>query len=948
MTGFSGDTLASALMANDAAIVGRSFKYHRPRGILGAREEDPNGLVDLGTSPRQEPNARATMTPLSEGLVVRSINCWPGPEFDIGAVIGLAAPLLRAGFYYKTFMWPYWHLFEPTVRCLAGLGQAPTGVDPDRYDHRSAYCDVLIVGGGLAGLRTALHLAPSGMRVTLVEQDHRFGGALVAGSEALDGLDGGAWVALAVATLGRHQNVTLLTDATATGHYDHRWVTVSQRHRAADPTGPRETLWTIRAKNTVIATGAHERPMVFRNNDRPGVMLASAVREFAGRYGVAAGRKVLFAGNNSSVYQTAFDAQDRGINVVGIIDTRSATGGAASAEAAAVRRIPVFPRTDVEDVLGGRQVRGVRLSGPDGVRNVGCDCLAVSGGWSPVLHLMSHGAGKLVWDDARLCFMPPALVDGMIAVGSANGRFDSESVLADARRAADWVARVSPGAEAPASGVTYSIEERWKEVARPGSCWVDLLHDVTVQDVKIAVREGFASVEHFKRYTTNGMAPDQGKTPSIISMAILARETGRLIAEAGTTKFRPPYTPVTLGALAGPYRGGQYEPRWRLALNDWHIEHGGRMDTYGGWTRPAYYSPAGETEQEAIAQEVSLVRSGVGMLDYSALGKIDVIGPDAAKFLDLVYMNSVSTLKPGGARYGLMLNETGSIRDDGVFGRLSETHFMLTTTSGGAAATAGWIGEWHQCEWPGLDVIIQPFTTYWGTISVAGPSARQVMQQVASDIDFSAAGFPHMSIREGKLGGTPVRIMRVSFSGEITYEISMPFRRMMAIWTALLESGRGFGIRPFGLEALLVMRIEKGFIHVGSETDSATLPADFGYGQLGAKKDVHFIGRRSLHSPFALNPNREHLVGLEPLDGATILHAGGQVVAAPRRPATTEGRVTSGCWSPTLGRPIALAVVRRGRERHGDNVAVYQRGRFVLARIVAPVFFDAAGERMNG
>ncbi len=959
LVGLTGDTLASALLANDVSIVARSFKYHRPRGIVGLREEDMGGIVDLGIDPRVEPNALATMTPLRDGLMARSVNCWPNVDFDIGAVWGFAKPVLAAGFYYKTFMWPHWRWFEPAIRANSGLGRAPRGPDPDLYEHDSAHCDVLVVGAGPAGLRAATLLAAANLSVIIVEQDTEVGGSLLTRSAMIEGMAGSAWAARVVNSLRARPNVTVMTDATATGHYDGNWATVHQKLATdASSTTARSRFLCIRAGTVVLASGAHERPLPFPNNDRPGVMLASAVAGYANRFGVATGRSIAFMVNNTSGYSSALDCHDCGIAVAAIIDVRPRAEEPLAA-ACAARRIEIVAGAMVTNVFGRRRVRGIEVALLDrsARRRIACDCLGMAGGWSPLVHLSSHGAARPVWDVDRLCFLPADLPDGIVAAGAVNGHFDLSDALDDADRCAAALAgsRV-PGEEpthpsaaaiVPPSPVPYASTAFWGARTEKAirSSWIDFLHDVTASDIGVAVRENFTSIEHFKRYTTIGMAPDQGKTSNVTGMAVLARETDRDIADIGTTKFRPPYTPVTLGALAGAERGALYRPLRRLPLHEWHLAHGGKMEDYGGWLRPAYY----QANDSAIGAEVLLVRRKVGILDYSPLGKIDIVGPDAVAFLNLIYMNDVGTLKTGRARYGLLLREDGSILDDGVFCRLADQHFMMTTTSSGATATSQWLQRWHQCEWPHMDIVIQPFTTHWGTITLSGPAARAVVCRLCSDIDFSANAFPHMSVRTGTIEGISVRVLRVSFTGELTYEISAPVTDIPVLWHHVLEAGSDHGIAAFGIEALMVMRTEKGFVHVGAETDPTTVPDDIGFGRLGATKKVHFIGRRSLTSAKAQMANRGQLVGLEPLDGRTILTAGAQIVAGPleTRPVRTQGRVTSGYWSPSAGRPIALAVLERGRERHQDEVEVYHGGAVARAKVVAPCFYDPEGIRMN-
>lgn len=952
--GYEGDTLASALMANGVRIVGRSFKYHRPRGIFSAGAEETGAIVQLGKPPFEEPNVLATTVEIYDGMTARSVNCWPNASFDMLAVFGLAKPFFVSGFYYKVFKWPSWKFWSPMVRLMAGLGTIPKMPDPADYDHSHAHTDVLIVGAGPAGLAAALANAKSGKRVMLVDQNGELGGSLLFERVVLSNLPALEWVADVEQYLRALDNVTILTRATASGYYDHNMVTVSERLKDHKPHQPRERFWHIRAGQVILATGAIERPLVFPNNDRPGVMLASAVRHYVNRYGVSPGRRILIATNNDDAYQTALDLQAAGGQVVGVVDARPNSKGSL-VKAVRDSGINIYSGHVVTGTRGRRGVQSVTIAPIDLEANslsaneqmLSCDVVATSGGWSPVVHLHSQSGGKLRFDEVTQSFVPRDYVQDNICIGAANGTFDLMGCLEEgAGEAIIDLPQVEILKTEPLVPL-WDLPTNLKKI-RHAKRWVDLLHDVTASDVVLAARENYVSVEHFKRYTTTGMAMDQGKTSNVNALAILGQATERTIPQVGTTKFRPPYRPVTMGSMAARSTGKLFHPLRHLAVHGWHQDNGALMEDYGGWFRPVCYRKSGESEHNAVTREVQAVRSGVGIMDYSPLGKIDVRGPDAAEFLNRFYVNNVKTLKVGRARYGLMLNEHGTIMDDGVFARLSEDHFWVTTTSGGAARFVQWLEEWRQCEWPDMDVVITSLTTGWGTISLQGPKARHLLSRLETDIDLSKEAFPHMAVRTGSMEGVPTRILRTSFTGELGFEVNVPLSYVRALWERMMDQGAEFDITPFGIEALMIMRTEKGFIHVGVDTDSSSIPDDVGFGPVARKKKDDYVGKRSLFRPDALRDDREGIVGLKavgnkPLRMGSIILKTGYASA----PAPMEGRVTSSYMSPTLGHPVALGVIKGGAKRLGEVVKIYDANGIAQAEIVAPCFYDTKGERLH-
>lgn len=969
--GHPGDTLASALLANGVSLVARSFKYHRPRGIYAAGVEEPNALVQLETGAETLPNVPATTVELYDGLKAASVNCWPSVTFDVGAMVQAAAPMLPAGFYYKTFMAPgsWWPAYEHLIRRIAGLGEAPREPDPDIYDRMHAHCDVLVVGAGPAGLAAALAAGRAGARVILAEQQGAYGGRLLDERTTLDGAPASDWVTAVVAELETLAEVRLLPRTTAFGYYDQNYVALME----CRPTGSatRERLWGVRARQVVLATGAIERPIVFANNDRPGVMLAGAARAYVNRYGVAPGRRVLVFTNNDDAYRTALDLTDAGVAVAAIVDVRSKPEGRMVDEAK-TRGIEVAGGSAVVGTRGRQHVRAVELvsvdaagatqSGP--TRVIECDTIAVSGGWNPTVHLFSQSGGRLRFDDAKACFVPGAAAQALLCTGAANGDFASDACLeggfAAGRAAAagagftdappQKLPVVEPVAENPPQ-TFWSVRPPAGGKGPRGKRFIDIHNDVTVADVELAAREGYGKSEHTKRYTTLGMGPDQGKTGNIHGLAVLADLHGTSIPEVGTTTFRPPYTPVTLGALAGRDIGALADPARTTPMHDWHVRAGAAFEDVGQWKRPWYFPRPGESMHNAVNRECLAARNAVGILDATILGKIDIQGPDAAEFLNRVYTNAWSALGIGRCRYGLMCGEDGMVFDDGVTSRLGENRYLMTTTSGNAARVLAWLEEWLQTEWPHLRVYLNSVTETWATAAICGPQARPLLAQL-TDIDLSPEGFPHMSVQNANVADLPARIFRVSFTGEVSFEINVPARYGLALWTTLMDAGAPYGITPFGTETMHVLRAEKGYIIVGQETDGTVTPIDLGMDWIVSKKK-EFIGKRSFARTDTMRPDRKQLVGLLTEDSNEVLPEGAQIVPERRAqpPLPMIGHVTSSYYSANLGRSIALALVKSGRERMGQPVYVPTtapgRTGTVTATVASPVFFDPDGTRMN-
>jgi sarcosine oxidase subunit alpha len=976
--GYEGDTLASALLANGVHLVGRSYKYHRPRGILSAGTEEPNALVQLREGARTEPNMRSTMVELFDGLKAESQNRWPSLSFDIWSVNNLFSPFLPSGFYNKTFMWPasQWMTYEKFIRNATGLGKGPVGKDPDRYEHRNQWCDVLVAGGGPAGLMAALAAGRAGARVILADEQSEMGGSLLSGTGKIDGKPAVDWVAEIMDELRSMEEVTILQRTSVSGYYDYNLLTLLERvtdHLGDDPDGkiPRQRFWQVRAKQVVLATGAIERPLTFLNNDRPGVMLAGAVRTYVNRYAVLPGRKAIIFTNNDSAYDTALDLQRAGASAT-VVDLRKAPRGAL-VEAARAAGIDIMDGQAIVKVNGGKRVTGVVIRGlsedgktvTGGSRSIGCDLVAMSGGWNPTVHLFSQSRGKLRFDDSLAAFMPDKSFADERSAGACNGSTKLLDCLTEGLKAGLAAARdvgfnvrkapTAPNVDDPEQGGIMPV---WfvpsgKRLGQGGKHFIDFQNDVTAADVHLAHREGYVSVEHLKRYTTTGMGTDQGKTSNVNALAIMADLQGVSIPEAGTTTFRPPWTPTSFGAIAGRNVGEFMDPARLTAMHDWHAEHGAMFEDVGQWKRPWYYPKPGESMADAVSREVLAARSAVAMLDASTLGKIDIQGPDAAEFLNRIYTNAWLKLPVGSCRYGLMLHEDGMVFDDGVTTRLGENRFLMTTTTGGAANVLTWLEEWLQTEWPELKVYCTSVTEQWSTVSVSGPYARHVVGSLTDYDKLGPKDLPFMTMAEMDIAGIPARVYRISFTGELAFEVNVPRRHGLALWQAIWEAGQKFGITPYGTEAMHVLRAEKGFIIVGQETDGTVTPMDMGMDWIVSKKKGDFVGRRSFAREDTARNDRKQLVGLYTEDDPHhVLVEGQQLVkeVKPAPPMKMVGHVTSAYFSPNVGRSIALAVVERGRERMGETLYAprLEGGRPVKVTITDPVFFDKEGVRARG
>ncbi|MFC3087013.1 sarcosine oxidase subunit alpha family protein [Tabrizicola soli] len=967
--GFQGDTLAAGLLANDQLMVGRSFKYHRPRGIVASGPEEPNALVNLGKGSRLEPNQRTTTTELFDGLESTSQNHWPSLEFDVGVVNNYVARFLPAGFYYKTFMHPrpLWkHVFEPIIRQSAGLGKAPKDVDADRYEYAYEFCDVLVIGAGVAGLLAAKSAADAGARVILLEQAPTLGGRAPVDETEVDGTPVEAWLSAIEADLKARDNVTVRVRTCAIGVYDHGYVLADERvadHTPGDGR-PKHRLWRIRTGRIISATGAIERPLSFYGNDIPGVMLASAMRDYVVNYAVSPGDRTVVVTNNDSAYRTALALKAAGLEVPAILDARDRATGALP-EAARAAGIRVLTGKAIAKVKGGKRVTGVTVCAQAGEGSVqeeiACEAVAMSGGWSPVVHLWSHCGGKLTWDEGISAFTPdptrpPLNHDGsalVAVVGAAAGCLSLANILAEFGAGSGKAAIRLPDASQTPDG-SVAIPPVWvmpqgAPIAMRNKMWLDYQNDVKVSDVQLAAREGYRSVEHTKRYTTLGMATDQGKLSNINGLATLANALGEEIPQVGTTTFRPPYTPVTIGALAGESRGEIFQPLRRTPMHEAHEKSNAYFEPVGLWRRPYCFPRAGETHDQAVHREVVNTRQNLGLLDASTLGKIIVKGPDAGKFLDMLYTGVMSTLPVGKCRYGLMCNEQGFLSDDGVVARIDEDTWLCHTTSGGADRIHGWMEDWLQCEWWDWQVYTANVTEQYAQVAVVGPNARKLLQ-VLGGMDVSKEALPFMQWADGTLGGFPVRVYRISFSGELSYEIAVPASHGAAFWAACQEAGKSLGAMPYGTECLHVMRAEKGFIMIGDETDGTVIPQDLCLDWAISKKKADFLGKRGQERTYLASPDRWKLVGFETLDGS-VVPDGSYIIADgvnANGQRNVQGRVTSTYYSPTLKRGIAMGLLKQGPNRMGEVVEFNTvTGGTVKARVRDTVFFDKDGEKQN-
>jgi sarcosine oxidase subunit alpha len=962
-TGFSGDTLASALLANGVSIVGRSFKYHRPRGIMSAGVEETNAFVQVLGS-EEEPNVLATTLPLREGLETHSVNAWPSVKFDLGSIIDLLHRFFPAGFYYKTFMWPRnrWDWYGRIIRRIAGWGNVPNMGAGKRYEHRYHHCDVLIVGGGPAGLSAALSAGRSGARVLFVDNQLEFGGYLLGSSAAINAKPAMSWVADIVAELDTMPEVIRLSEASATGYYEQNFITVLERR--PDKSWVRERLWKVRAREVILATGAIERPITFADNDRPGIMLASSASNYCLRYSVKVGRKAIVFTNNDSCYRHALELVDHGVDVSMIVDVR-AKANANLCERVGAKGIEVLLNGHVVRVIGRRRVRAIEIAVP-GVaakkRKIACDLLLVSGGWNPTIHLHSQSGARPSYDESLATFIPGASVQKEVSAGACSGRFTLSQCLVDGliagHQAAEACGFASELIDAPTctDETELNVQPLW-EVPLPrrsSRAFVDLNNDVTTKDIKLAEREGYRSIELVKRYTTAGMGIDQGKTGNVNIIGLMADITNTTPGSIGTTTYRPAYSPISFGAMAGTDSGDLITPWRRTPITDWFIANGGHLDETGAlFRRPLYIAKPGESSRDSINREALAVRNGVGIYDGTPLGKISVKGPDAVTFLDRVYTNTWGKLPVGRSKFGYMLHDDGRLLDDGVTFRLSSDHYLMSTGSGVASVVLKHLEKLLHCDWPDLDVYLTPVSDQWAVICVCGPKSREVMRAAETDIDISADTFKFLDTRDCSVAGIEARVSRVTYTGELSFEIVVPTRHGRDLWEALLNAGRDYDITPVGSDTSMLLRTEKAFIAAGLEGDGYANIYDVGMGWVVARNKGDFIGKRSTIRDLNLGGPRPEIVGLLPEDsnfvppkGAPILDSG-TTGTSPNTQGNMVGMVTIGFHSPNLQRSIALAQLRDGRSRIGDTINIYTKKRVVSAKICEPIFFDPDGERQR-
>lgn len=960
MSGFAGDTLASALLANGQQLVGRSFKYHRPRGILTAGAAEPNALMTIGRGGRTEPNTRATMQELYAGLEATSQNRWPSLEHDVGAINSLLSPFLSAGFYYKTFMWPakFWEkLYEPVIRKAAGLGKASYEADPDAYEKCWAHCDLLVIGAGATGLMAALAAGRAGARVILVDEQAQLGGGLLAETALINRVAASDFVAATKAELESLPNVQVLTRTTAFGWYDGNVfgaVERAQKHVAVPAANrPVERLWRIAAKKAILATGAEERPLVFGGNDIPGVMMAGAMRRYLNHYGVAPGKKTAIFITNDSGYALAADLEAAGVQVSALIDSRRDATIAYQGKARLVRG------GLVSNVHGGKSVEGIDLWREGQVERLEVDSLAMSGGFSPIIHLACHRGGKPRWSDEHSAFLAPEGLNNLALAGSASGVFGIAAAMfsgfEQAKQALAALGFAEPALDLPSvegEAIPTPAKPVWSIPGIKTKAFVDFQNDVHTKDLGLAVREGYGHVELAKRYTTNGMATDQGKLSNVNAIGLLAEARRISPAEVGTTTFRPFYTPVSFGALAGTSHGKHFQPVRKSPLHDWAAKNGATFVETGLWYRSAWFPQAGENGwRESVDREVKNLRANAGICDVSMLGKIEICGPDAAEFLNRVYCNAFLKLPVGKARYGLMLREDGFIYDDGTTSRLGEDRYFMTTTTAYAAGVMNHLEFCAQVHWPELDVRLASVTDQWAQMAVAGPKSRAILQQLVDD-DISNEAFPYLAAREVSLLGGRLkgRLFRISFSGELAFELAVPADYGESIADAVMLAGKDHGIQPYGIEALSVLRIEKGHV-THNEINGTVIPADLGFGKMVSSTKPDFIGKHMLNREGLTASDRPQLVGVMPLDAKTTFKTGAHILKKDAEPTleNDQGYVTSSCFSPHVGSTIGLALVKGGAARHGEDVLVWNglRNEFTPAKLVSPVFVDPNNEKLH-
>jgi sarcosine oxidase subunit alpha len=968
--GYEGDTLASALLANGIHLVGRSFKYHRPRGFIGAGVDEPNAHVQLYSGAKTEPNAIATTVELVEGLVATSQNCWPSVTFDFGAINNLFNKFFPAGFYYKTFMWPknFWYkVYEPIIRRAAGLGVAPLKPDPDRYEHKFEYCDVLVAGSGPSGLASALAAAKNGARVILAEDKPRFGGSLLTDEVTIGNKKGKDWADETILQLKSMPNVIVKNRSQVFGYYDHNMMVMFERTRdhIENPTEftPRQRLWYIRAKEVIVSTGSIERPLVFGNNDRPGIILASAAKEYMKVYGVLVGKKPIIFTNNDSAYDTAIEFKKNGVDPL-VVDVRANSKSSIVKEAKNLN-INIKFSHGIANSKGYLRVNSATIgklnsnkSDYESLENVLCDCICVSGNWTPTVHLSSQSGNKLKFDEKINAFIPSESRQNETSIGSANGSFTLKQSLDEGfnkgYELSNKITKKNSKSTIPTSNEkNYGQHDKFWCMPLPKNKhykrFVDFQNDVAVSDIELAVREGFRSIEHVKRYTTLGMATDQGKTSNLNGLQLVSNIEEKIVPEVGHTTFRPPYTPVTIGAIVGREVGKYYRPTRKSPMHEWHEKNNAVFVDAGLWLRPRYYKQDNETLMEASKREAANVRNNVGICDVTSLGKIDIKGPDSAEFLNRVYTNAWMKLPVGKARYGVMLREDGIVFDDGTTTRISENHFHMTTTTAQAVNILAHLEYYLQVVWPELDVNVLSTTEQWAGAALAGPNSRNLLSKLFTDIDVSNEAIPFMGYKEADLFGVPARIFRISFSGELAYEINVESGYGIFMWEKVMELGKEMNIEPYGTEALSTLRIEMGHV-AGSEIDGRVISSDLSLeGMLSKKKD--FIGKRSLNREAFLDPNREKIVGVVPLDKKSMIPEGSHLVSDSNAslPNPKLGHISASCWSVEYNNPFSLAILKDGKKRIGEKLFALSplKNKNIEVEIVSSHYVDSKGERVR-
>ena len=971
--GYKGDTLASALLANDIHLVGRSFKYHRPRGIMTAGSEEPNAIIQLhSNSSRTEPNVRATEIEIYEGLEASSQNCWPSVNFDLGGVNNFLSPLLPAGFYYKTFMWPasFWEKYEYFIRKSAGLGKSPTEPDPDIYEHRYIHCDVLVVGAGISGIMAAKTAAKNGFKTLLVDEKSYLGGSTIyQNSEQfkINNQISNSWLEKEINEIKKFENLEIKTRTSVAAFHGYNFLLARENltdHLPIEQRNgkTRQKLLKIRAKKVITATGSLERPLIFDNNDRPGILLSSAINKYASLFGVVCGEKNILFTNNDSAYETAANLFRKGISIEAIIDNREEIDSKLIKESEK-NNIKIYKGYTIVDTYGYKRINKISIMqlSKDGQKVIGskisipCDCLGVSGGWTPSVHLFTQSGGKLKFRDDDQVFIPNTYPSDQISIGSCNGDFTLDEILSNiSKTLKEFLGVNKTGYENLEVQSSFNKSKRniWllpsDKIVGKTKSFVDFQNDATAKDIRLALREGFRSIEHVKRYTTTGMGTDQGKLGNMHALGIISEISGSKMGELGTTTFRPPYTPLTFGTIVGRNVGEYFDVYRKTPMHDWHVKNKAKFENVGQWKRAWYYPKNNESMHDAVQRESKAARDSAGILDASTLGKIDIQGTDASEFLNRVYTNAWSKLDIGKCRYGLMLNEDGMVYDDGVTTRLNENHYIMTTTTGGAATVLGKLEDYLQTEWPELDVYLTSVTDHYATISVCGPKSKKIISQVIPNLDLSDDNFPHMSFKDTKINEIKCRVMRISFTGEQSYEINVQANYGKSVWEKCMKAGKEFNITPYGTETMHLLRAEKGFIIVGQDTDATMTPIDLQMNWIVSKKKYDFIGKRSLYRSDTMRDDRKQLVGLLTENPDEILEEGAQIVANfNKTPVEMLGHVTSSYYSPNLKKSIALGFVRGGKNMMGQKLIIPMENKKINVTVADPVFLDKENKRLN-